>query len=338
MKQDIKNNILKYWKDPVWSKVIATIIIAFGSSIVLTVVALTKSKISKVPFKLVFSQIVNYFKSTIELNNLIFWLIILVLTVFLISLIKSKIKYTHKREEKANEDTSQPPDIDCSSTVLFSRRISDAFPGQRGIATFYNKKAINRLQILLRKPLIFNPVGHGSMAKPIWWFRGDGSCYIDSFRQLSKSKVLMNVEELLITKIVVVIRKIYKESYIYVETKGDKQIGLNNYTAEDVKRSISDFGYCKEEFGLYNKIPITRQEYDDGSAEIKNKVVETKNAELRVRYISKYNFIIAAKQSPFNSTDFDIFSEPKFNEILKGNLNIESFIDEIDDYLQQIRR
>jgi hypothetical protein len=111
----------------------------------------------------------------------------------------------------------------------------------------------------------------------------------------------------------------------------EKQIGLNNYSPKDIERSVY-------EFGLYKKIPISRQEYDDGSAVIKNKVVETRTAELRVRFISDYNFIIAAKQSPFNSNEFDVFSKPKFNKILAGTLSIESFIEEIDIFLSQYRR
>lgn len=329
----------KYWKDPVWSKVIATIIITLGFSIFALIYAFAKSLINKVSFISIIIQIANYFKSTIEVYLLVFWISILIFMFILLSFIKSLI-IVIKTKNKKESIIEQPklPDIACESTVLFSRRLSDSFPGQRGINTYYDKVSIDRLQLLLNKPLVFNSIGHGSMSKPIWWFRGNSSLYIESFRKLSKTKILMNVEELIVKKIVVVIKNLYKESYIYVETRGEKQIGLNNYSIEDIERRVSEFGYCKEEFGLYKKSPISRQEYDDASAVINNKVVKTKNAELRVRYISDYNFIIAAKQSPYNSNEFDIFSEPKFNEILAGNLSIESFMEKIDMFLLQNRR
>ena len=66
---------------------------------------------------------------------------------------------------------------------------------------------------------------------------------------------------------------------------------------EDIERNIKQYGYCREEYGFYkDKIAISREEYDDGSAVINGKVTDTKGSKLRVRYLSSYNFIIAAKQ------------------------------------------
>lgn len=340
----MKEKLIKLWNDPVWSNVIAAIMIALGSSLIITVIALIKSLVNKVSFKFVFSQIINYFKSTIEINNLIFWLIILFLLVILISFIKSLIlinKNKEKEEEVEEEAIVFPPnlpDIACNSTVFFSQRLSDSFPGQRGVKTYSGKIAVKRLQLLLTEPLIFNPISEDSMAKPIWWFRGTSSLYIESFKKLSKTKILINHRELVIKKIVVVVKELYIHSYIYVETKAEKQIGLHNLSKKDIKNRILDFGYCHEEYGLYKRKPITRQEFDDGSAVIRKKVVDTRSAELRVRFLSDYNFIIAAKQSPYIFNEFESFSETRLNSILADNYSIETLIKDIDEFLHEYRR
>lgn len=326
----------KHWKDPVWSKVIATIIITLGGSIFALIYAFIKSIINKVSFISIIVQIVNYFKSTIEVNRFIFWITVSILFWVLFSFLKSLMaELKTKLKKDTTFEEQMLPQIVCNSTVFFSQRLSDSFPGQREITTYYNKTTVKRLQILLKNPLIFNPTGFESMGTPIWWFRGGSSNSIEKLRKLSKNKVLMGTQELTINKIVVNIKESYRKSYLYVETIGEKQIGLNNYTEDEIQERISTRGYCKEEFGLYKNKPISRQEYDDGSAVIKNNVIETHNSELRVRYLSDYNFIITAKQSPYNSKEFDVFSKPLFNEILAGNLSVESFVQRIDDFVAE---
>ncbi|KQC33527.1 hypothetical protein AAU57_09515 [Nonlabens sp. YIK11] len=66
---------------------------------------------------------------------------------------------------------------------------------------------------------------------------------------------------------------------------------------------------------------ITRQSFDDGSTIINDKVVDAKNSELRVRYLSDYNLIICAKESPYNSNEFLKNSGEYFNSILKNEID-----------------
>jgi hypothetical protein len=81
-----------------------------------------------------------------------------------------------------------------------------------------------------------------------------------------------------------------------------------------------------------NTIKLTREEYDDASKVIKGKVVDTFGSQLRVRFLSDYNFLIAANQSPFNSRKFDNESRESMNKILKGEMNADDFIDSLKEY------
>lgn len=89
---------------------------------------------------------------------------------------------------------------------------------------------------------------------------------------------------------------------------------------------IKDFGYASEEYALLGDVPISRAEFDDGAAVINGKVVDAKGAQVRVRYLSKYNFIIVAKTSPYNSKDCDLISEKYLKGILNGTHNFDDFL------------
>jgi len=83
--------------------------------------------------------------------------------------------------------------------------------------------------------------------------------------------------------------------------------------------------YC-EEYGLYNGIPVTRAEYDDDAAEINGEIVNFEgNVDLRIRYLTPYNFVVCAKFHPFNSKEGDKFTRKGLNAIIKGELSIDSF-------------
>jgi hypothetical protein len=51
--------------------------------------------------------------------------------------------------------------------------------------------------------------------------------------------------------------------------------------------------------------------------------VDTSGAELRVRYLSRYNFLIASQFSPINSHEFDALSEPLLADLLSGQDRLE---------------
>lgn len=329
-----KNIIKKYWSDPVWSKVISAIIIGLGTTILTGIYILIKSIYEKVAFKSVAVEVINYFKSDTEINILILWISLIIIFCSVFIFFKTVIeKLRNKKIEELEDEIEELPRLGETSTALFSYRLASAFPGQRGLKWYDAKTAVKRLSIVFKEPLDFEPIiGTEAVGDPFWWFRAGRSMYIKQFKTLSKTKILLGIDELEINRIAVYISQSYYKCFIYVETKGEKQIGLYNFTKEDIERKKNHFGYCSEEYALLGKRPITREHYDDGATIIKGNVIETFGSKLRMRYLSEYNFIIAAKQSPFNSQKFDKESYDYFNAILKGEKTSEEFIKILENY------
>lgn len=224
------------------------------------------------------------------------------------------------------------------STVFFARRMAEAFPGVRGVCEFSDRKEINkRLSILLQAPLKFEQGLDRADTDPVWFFRAGAAEDIKSFLRIGNNKVLMNTDELLIKRIVV-----YRDSgryygqYVYVEVEADKPCGCYSHNEATMKYMVDKRGYYDEEFAVFKPswyLPerkITRQEYDDGSAMVNGKPMRLHGrAELRLRYLTSYNFILAAKFSPFNCHEFDRTSGEYFKGMLNGTISTKQF----DEYM-----
>lgn len=331
----IENFKEKYWKDPVWSKVISFVIIGIGTFIFTTIYIWIKSISDKVPFKEISEKVFEHLKSTTQINTFLFWIILIVLGIFLVSFTSSLFKKLKKSPEEIenNEKEVEIPRTGMSSSAIFSGKLAGAFTGQRGFKWYESKEAIMRLEKFFEPPLRYEPIGEGATSTPIWWFRAGSSMYIDRFKKLSRTKLLIGIREFKIKRIGVFVSDSYYKSFIYVETSGEKQTGVYKLTKDDIERHIDSFGYSFEEYGLFkNKIKLTRGEYDDASKVIKDKVVDTFGAELRVRFLSDYNCLITANQSPFNSSKFDKESHESMNKILKGEMKAEEFIESLKKY------
>ncbi|PKP41054.1 MAG: hypothetical protein CVT93_09770 [Bacteroidetes bacterium HGW-Bacteroidetes-10] len=327
--------IKEYWKDPVWSKVIATGIIFVIGTFLTALYAIIQNVVSKISFIDTLESIFNLLKTEIASP---IWMLLLITTVYLIFTLRSIVSFSKEllnkiRKPKTIKSKEEIPTATENSTVLFSYRMAKAFPGLRDLEWFNEpSEAKKRLLLLLKKPLRFK---NGSMeyeSDPIWWFRGGSALNIEKFEKLGFNKVLMNIEQLKIKRIAAYHGNFYYRDFVYVETFGEQQTGLYNITSEDTTRNIGNIGYSCEEYGLISylrfwKKPIRREHYDDGATVIRGKVVNAENAELRVRYISDYNFIIAAKGSPYNSTKFDSESKRYLNGILTGNIEFNDFFD-----------
>ena len=224
------------------------------------------------------------------------------------------------------------------STVFFARRMAEAFPGVCGVCEFSDRKEINkRLSILLQAPLKFEQGLDRADTDPVWFFRAGAAEDIKSFLRIGNNKVLMNTDELLIKRIVV-----YRDSgryygqYVYVEVEADKPCGCYSHNEDTMKYMVDKRGYYDEEFAVFKPswyLPerkITRQEYDDGSAMVNGKPMRLHGrAELRLRYLTSYNFILAAKFSPFNCHEFDRTSGEYFKGMLNGTISVKQF----DEYM-----
>lgn len=289
-----------------------------------------------------FHKVFDYLDSEIGLRLWVAILLIFAYLILIFSPFTSFIIVLFRRitSTKVKGKEIPPPEIPPAfdhSTSLFHQRMSSAFPGTRGITWFNDPKiAIDRLEILLREPLIFKARNEFE-SDPIWWFRGLRAFYIGSFKRLSRKKALMNIDELKVKRIAAFHGDLYFRDFVYVELEAEKQTGLYNYLQEDIQRQIDSFGFSREEYGLIkNKFgwttPISQEDYMDGATVRGGKVKDISNAEYRSRHLSKYNFIIAAKGSPYNSNKFQSDSDLYFSGILNNEISHESFFDHLKGY------
>ncbi len=68
----------------------------------------------------------------------------------------------------------------------------------------------------------------------------------------------------------------------------------------------------------------------DGAAHIGNELVDIRGrTKLRVRYLTSYNFVIAAHGSPINNTGFDARLKEYMNRMLQGEHMLEAMLKDV---------
>ena len=233
------------------------------------------------------------------------------------------------------------PVISEESTVFFRRRMAAAFPGYRGLVEIKKARDIHRhLSKLLEPPIDFKKSIIG-VKDPIWWFRAGHALNITTYKYLWGRKLLIGCDELVIRRIVAFIDNgRYYSNYVYVEAQGEKPTGLYDYyTPKRINEYKEDSGdLVDEEYAIYKPCAffhkkVTKQEEDDGSTKIVGKPIKMKreHVETRRRFLTDYNFIIAAKGSAFNNALFERTSGDYFRGLLDGSISIEAF----HDYMMQ---
>lgn len=229
-----------------------------------------------------------------------------------------------KKPELGKNPFLPEPEIELS-TITFDKRFSDAFPGVRGKQVFEGEQAISRLKILLKKPL--GKQGYHS----IWWW-GHGDLHISSFEAMDSDSFLMNIEEYSIRKIVAVNPGVYYQKFVYVETNPLPPTGIYEYSINDFESSevIKEYGRIWEEYAFYNGYMVSREEWDDGAAVINDEPTSLDgSAELRVRYLTRNNFVIAADKHPINNKKFDQRRREILDEILLGASTVDDLVEEL---------
>ena len=236
------------------------------------------------------------------------------------------IKKNLGEDSQDKEEESNDIDLFDSSTSFFDYRFGQAFPGIRGVKEFTDsKECVDRLQILLKKPLNGKKLGG-----PIWWIRGSGNCDISRFERVTDDKFIMDGDEIKVKRVVVYAAGEYYKKFVYVETYPEEETGL--YTKDDaiIEEWTEKYGYYYEEYAEYENKKVTRAEYDDGAAVIDGKVVDLNGkAKLRIRYITPYNFIICAHFNPMNSSVYDDMLGKLLNGILKGQNSVEEIVEAV---------
>ena len=221
------------------------------------------------------------------------------------------------------------------STVFFKRRMSAAFPGERGLVVYSKSGDIHRhLSKLLEPPLKYDESVIGA-TDPVWYFRGGSALDISSYKRIGRRRFVLGWDDLKIKRIVAFIDNgRYYSNYVYVEAEGQKPTKVNkeNYSQDHINELRNDFSFVHEEYAIYRpcalyKKLVTKLEEDDGATKILGRIVHMKrqHLETRVRYLTEYNFIIAAKGSAFNNNAFNSTSEAIFNGLLEGTVRIEEF-------------
>jgi hypothetical protein len=162
---------------------------------------------------------------------------------------------------------------------------------------------------------------------PIWWWR-DGELPINSFSLINEETALLNHMEFVIDQVAAVNPGPYVQQFVYVRTKPSAPTGL--YDSSTLEKDVAENGYAYEEFAIFDGRFVKRTHYDDGATLIDGKPTEMNDmAELRVRYLSTYNFIIAAHNSPISNHAFDRRREDILTGMLKGDCNIEDLVAEV---------
>lgn len=203
------------------------------------------------------------------------------------------------------------------STVVFAERFGDAFPGVRGIKWFDDQDSIRqRLERLFADPLEYDD------GTPIWWTRGPSNLQITSYAE-EGDHILLNGDEMKVARVAAVNQASYKYDFVYFELAPLAPIGIYPNTAEriqEVEKGTDYFPYYWEEYGLVDgKHLVTRAEADDGSAVIDGKLQSLRGRlDIRGRYVTPYNFIVAAAGAPLMSTKYDRQLQGHLNAMLKG--------------------
>ena len=220
------------------------------------------------------------------------------------------------------------------STVFFKRRMCAAFPGKRGLVEYTDQKQIRRaLSKLFKAPLKFNKaIGRDSLTDPIWWFRGGGAMNIDKYKYLGNGRYLLAWDEVKISRLIAFIDSgRYYSNYVYIEFAGDRPTNLykDYYSPDKIKELQKFLPQVTEEYAVFKPCcffskRITKQEEDDGYTRILGKTVKLKKRyECRIRSLTPYNYIIAAKQSAFNNNEFDSTSGIILDGMLDGSVTKE---------------
>lgn len=300
---DILSIIEQSWSDPVISKVIGGIILAIILSFI----------------KGVRTVVVKFF---IWIWNLI----------------------TVRKDDDKQMDIAEPKELESEKLtnnthpdVFFSYLIERAFPNQNNQVKVYDAKdAIKRLKFMFDKPVYFGDYDSSvnKFSDPVWWFRGTSSMPVRQIKFLGENKILMNWEELILKEIVVDNRNPYRFNIIYFDVLPDKSV-WKKYSKEQIEKMKHGRSYVSESYGLFENKIIKHEEYDAGTAEIGGELIDVSGkAEIRYRKLSRYNFIICSKRSPYNDPKFDRFSEPLLDDVINRKILPEEFLEKARKFLK----
>jgi hypothetical protein len=196
----------------------------------------------------------------------------------------------------------------------------------RGTEWFGDPREIRmRLAKLLEEPL-------QSEEASIWWSRGNSNLQIESFAEEGDC-VLINGEEMRISRLAAITSGSYKNSFVFVEVSPSEPTGLYSSTTQSidaVARGDSPFPFYWEEYGIVDGATlVTRAAFDDGHAMIDGELQSLRGrVEFRARYVTLYNFVIAAAGAPILQMQYDDQLEEHLNAMLRGEDRLSQIADD----------
>lgn len=232
-------------------------------------------------------------------------------------------KIMENLKDETNEKKEGNIDLFETPTLFFSYRFGKAFPGIRKVKEFNNpKECVDRLKVLLKPPLSGEKLGD-----PIWWLRGGRNSEIGEIKIVSNDKILMDGQEIKVKRIIACPMDRYYKKFVYVESYPEEPTGLYEMDKSLLKEFKKSDGFLNEEYAVFKGKKIDRAEYDDGATIIDGKPVELDmTAEIRIRYITAYNFVICAKFNPMNNHIYDNEIESLLNGMIENKKTIDDFI------------
>ncbi|MEW4210702.1 protein kinase [Priestia megaterium] len=181
------------------------------------------------------------------------------------------------------------------------------FPGKRGLVETTDSKKIE---------MVLNELNSIASKIDLWWTQGRANMPINKFEKINSETWLMDYTEIKIDKV-----WIFKSGYsmdhqfICIKTSAMSNFEIYEYEYEDLN---------SDEAAWFIDRYISREEYDDGVAEIDGESVKIEGkAQLRVRNLKTQYYFIASSSNPIHLIENDSIVSNVYSRVLETN-TIES--------------
>jgi len=123
-------------------------------------------------------------------------------------------------------------------------------------------------------------------------------------------------------------------SFVYIEAVADEPSGA--YVREPgevndlLRGKVPGYYFVSEEYAVWNERCITLGEYEDDAAIIDGRPQPIAGAVRRLRFLTKYNFVLCGQYNVLNQKIADRETGEILDSILKGDSSFENLVDAVD--------
>lgn len=232
-------------------------------------------------------------------------------------------------KDKASNEREKHEYNWLDSDILFAQCIAHTFPGNRGIVWYNSSDAVRRLNLFFENLRKEEPNGDAA-----WWRRGHQAFSVKNAEILDVDKIYLGNDRFKISRMAVFVSPNYYKHFIYIEAEAEPATGLYpKITKVQIKEATERGDYITEEYGEFNGRLISRQEYDDGASIYESNVIQHNgDAILRIRYLTRINFILTSKNSPYNNQRFEVGSVELFRDALSDKKSTHKLFEFMDTF------